>query len=366
MCDLCHEPNVILDVRNIHEKTGAKYEAAVVALTKALGYDSERQQKEVSPFRSVRDLEQLSKDRVEKHLLRMYNMISERWLGMEKAKSDTFLLNGRIFLNPKTGRPLTNGQWAIIKKDILKTFGYIYSGEEERIALHALALGKVLKGMSVQDAVNLGYTSLRAQVNDTMSKLTGPLWQNHVAFAQQHAGEMIVNLTQSHYTKIHDTIQNAIIDRKSHRELKDDLFEQFGAMNRDWRRIAETEIGNSQNNGQLLTEIDRAQPDEQILMRGISSSGACPWCRSRVDQKVFALLPAPPDTGETVMVAGTPYTAIWPGKSNFGRKRANWWVAAGTQHPFCRCTWVKYIPGFEDLDAQIRTGMEDALKELQS
>ena len=61
---------------------------------------------------------------------------------------------------------------------------------------------------------------------------------------------------------------------------REKLYDQFGGMNRDWRRIAETEIGNALNNGQLLTELDRKKPDEEyVFMKGISAAGACPWCK---------------------------------------------------------------------------------------
>jgi len=366
VCELCsqtRESHIVLELKNLHHHPELKFDKAITALTKALGYDSERQQKEVSPFRSVRELEAFSKDRIERHLIKMYNVISSKWIGMAKASTDPFLLNNRIFIDPKSGKPLTKGQWKIIKRDILKVFNYIYAPEEERIASHALALGKLLKGMSIDDSLSAGYLSVRDAVDDTMNKLKGPLWQNTVAFAQQHAGELIVDLKQNQYKKIHDTLQTGIKNRQSHRELRENLFDKFGEMNRDWRRIAETEIGNSMNNGQLITEMDRARPDETIFMKGISSSEACPFCVGQVNDRVVVLLPEPPDSGDQVMIDGTMYTAIWPGKDNYGRRRADWWVAAGTQHPHCRCTWVKYIQGFEDIDAKFRASMEAAMRE---
>ena len=36
--------------------------------------------------------------------------------------------------------------------------------------------------------------------------------------------------------------------------------------------------------------------------------------------------------------------AIWEGKSNVGRKGARLWAPAGTVHPWCRGSWVRYIP----------------------
>jgi hypothetical protein len=367
MCELCANPDektILLELRNIHIKPGAKFEAGIDALSKALGYDSERQQKEVSPFKAVRDLEELSKKTVEKGLLKLYNEMRKTWFSMEKAVNPkaAFVLNGRIFINPKSGKPLTNAEWKIIKSDVLKAFNYVYSNEEERIALHALSLGKVLKGLPLEKQINASYNSLKDQVNDAMSKLTGPEWQNTVIFAKQEAGNKIVELKQQQYNQIHDTLQNAIKNRYSSGQLSEELFDRFGSMNRDWRRIAETEIGNSQNNGQLITELERKGPEEEyIFMKGVSSSEACPWCRNEVDGVIVVLMDSPPSKGDTITINGETYPVIWPGKTNYGRKRSNWWIAAGTQHPHCRCTWVKYVPGYEKWDDMFHDAMEQAL-----
>ena len=369
MCELCIRPDektILLELRDVHKATGAKFDAGIEALAKALGYDSGRQQKEVSPFKSVRDLERISKDRVEEGLLKLWDAIDGTWIYVAKAKgAATFVLNNRIFLNPKTGKPLTKAQWAIIKKDILKAFSYLYTAEEERIALHALALGKVLKGLPLTSALNYGYKSLKSRVDDAMLKLTGPQWRNAVAFAQQEAGAMIVELKQRQFKQIHDVIQNSIKQRQTTGQLTENLYDKFGDWNRDWRRIAETEIGNAQNTGQLLTELERRKPeDEYVYMQGIASSEACPWCRNEVDGKIVVLLETPPDDGgDTMVIHGKSYVVIWPGKSNYGRSRRNWWVAAGTQHPHCRCTWSKFIPGFEKWDEKFRVAMNQARAE---
>jgi hypothetical protein len=339
ICELCAKPEektVLLELKNIHSNTAAKFEAGMGVLVKALGYDSERQQKEISPFKSVRDLERLSKSRVERGLLQLYNAICTTWINLEKAKkgTDAFVLDNRIFLNPKSGKPLTNTEWGIIKKDILKTFKHFYAKEEKQIVRYAMALGKVLKGLPLNHALKFGHNTLKNRIIDAAAKLDSPYWHNAITFATQNAGAMIVDLSQRQYKKIHDVIQNSIVLRKTPEELSMVLFDEFGDWNRDWRRIAETEIGNSQNNGQLLTELERREPDEVIFMQGVSSAEACPWCLNKVDGQVVVLLDMPPDGGgDTLKIKGETYTAIWPGKSNYGRSRQNWWVAAGTQHP---------------------------------
>jgi hypothetical protein len=356
------EKHILLEVKNIGQHSGAKLDMGLAALIKALGYDNERLQNEISPFRSVRDLEKLSKDTVERKLLRLYHLICSTWINVEKAvKTGPFVLNGRIFISPRTGKPLTNVEWALIKSDILKAFDYIYKSEEERIVAHAMSLGKVIKGLPLDKQLVASYKSLKPAVDDAMKTLTGPEWSNTVMFAKQNAGAMIVELKQSQYKAIHDVLQSGIMQRDTAERLEERLYDRFGAMNRDWRRIAETEIANAQSNGQLITELGRKKKDEEVIfMKGISSGGACPFCRTQVNGKLFVLLDAPPDSGDdTVIVNGESYTAIWPSKSNIGRRRADWWVAI-TQHPFCRCVFVKHIPGFEKWDDKFREAMNQA------
>jgi hypothetical protein len=363
VCELCTKPDektVLIEIKNIHHKPGAKFEAGIEAMAKALGYDSERQQKEISPFKSVRDLEEISKDRVEEGLLKLWESIGETWLRLSKAAgSKVFVLNNRIFINPKTGKPLTNAAWAIIKRDILKSFNFLYAKEEERIALHAMALGKVLKGIPLGNALSYGYPTLENKVKEAMAKMKGPAWQAPIAFAKQNAGAMIVELTQKQYKAIHDTLQSGIQQKHTPGQMEESLYTRFGHMNRDWRRIAETEINTANNNGQLIEELQIKEPDEEhIFMKGVSSAEACPFCRNEVDGRIVLLLEEPPDNGgDQVTVNGQTYTAIWPGKSNYGRSRANWWVAAGVIHPHCRCTWVRYTPGFEKWEDKFRAEM---------
>jgi len=121
------------------------------------------------------------------------------------------------------------------------------------------------------------------------------------------------------------------------------LFDQFGEMNRDWRRIAITEAGENANQGMIasLPEGARVKRIEQY-------ANACPFCR-KIDGKVMTVVPAdhPEKDGDTM---------VWAGKTNIGRSAAPrkktmeglvdrlpsemWWIAAGTQHPHCRGRWV--------------------------
>ena len=134
--------------------------------------------------------------------------------------------------------------------------------------------------------------------------------------------------------RIHDVIQTAIRNRVSGNKLQSKLFDTFGSWNRDWRRIAETEISAAQNNGMFQTMLED-NGDEPTFLKGVSALDACQACQRLINNKIFVLLSSPPESGgDQVTVNGETYTAIWVGKSNYGRNRANWW-AAFPVHPHC-------------------------------
>lgn len=124
--------------------------------------------------------------------------------------------------------------------------------------------------------------------------------------------------------------------------LQQELLDQFGQYNRDWRMIAVTEAGEMQTQGVIAS----LEPGTQVR-RIEQYHGACAWCR-KIDGMIFRVVAAddPNKNGET---------DVWPGKTNYGRSAAprkrvgndlverlpseRWWVAAGVQHPHCRGFW---------------------------
>ena len=124
--------------------------------------------------------------------------------------------------------------------------------------------------------------------------------------------------------------------------LRQALFDEFGRLNRDFRRIAVTEAGEC-----MLQGFIAAQDPGQRVQRQEAYRGACDFCRS-INGQVFEVVDpaAPRKDGER---------QVWLGKTNVGRsasprrrvgdqlmeRTANerWWPAAGVQHPHCRGSW---------------------------
>ena len=329
-----------LIIKDLNEE---KILSAIATLQKSLPEGGE-----LSPYKSVRDLEDQLLTSVEQGLFDLFASICRRWLKVEppnpeelkKARaSDPFRLHGQLFINPKTGFPLTNREWAQIEKDLASAFSQIFAGAPNLMVQIAIGLGKILASMpSPSDRIR---TPLSSVMKDA-SKLPSYL-DNQIAFAEKNAGIYITSLTDKAKKSITSAIIDAQRNRKGSGTLAHTLFESFAELNRDWRRIAETESNTNFANGYLMTELDKSKEEKRpIFMIGVSSPKACSFCKSHISGEVVVLVDEPPASG-TAMIDGHEYVAIWPGKTNAGLGRSNW-TACTPSHPHCKCVWTRFYP----------------------
>ncbi len=125
--------------------------------------------------------------------------------------------------------------------------------------------------------------------------------------------------------------------------LRSRLLDQFGTLNRDWRRVAVTEAAEAHNSG-FVGALARGA----TVRRVEAYQGACDFCRG-INGRVFRVTD-PEDPGRDGE------RDVWVGKTNAGRSASprrreggqlveraadgRWWVAAGAIHPHCRGRWV--------------------------
>ncbi len=161
------------------------------------------------------------------------------------------------------------------------------------------------------------------------------------------------------------------------------LVDEAGELNRDWQRVAISEINDAYNNGYLSV----MQNGEYVV--GISMPDACDHCLDLINGKVYRVVTEPPPdysqlSGEDYWRAAKQWeTTIWVGKSNFGRstaprKRINkdrgnakdnlkyrehheMVMPAIPLHPNCRCRWLAFNPRLQWIDEKgnIRLSVED-------
>lgn len=150
----------------------------------------------------------------------------------------------------------------------------------------------------------------------------------------------------------------------SGRSLQGELLDNFGALNRDWRRIAVTEAGECQLQGMIAS----VKPFSKVK-RIEQYSNACAFCK-KINDGVYEVVPAdhPNKDGKT---------QVWPGKNNIGRsgslrKRVDgdlierteselWWAPAGTVHPHCRGRWVPVLAARDGDDPEFAAWLSDLL-----
>jgi hypothetical protein len=144
--------------------------------------------------------------------------------------------------------------------------------------------------------------------------------------------------------------------------LQQNLFDTFADLNRDWRRIAMTEVGDAAGNGMIAS----LKPGTKVR-RIEQYKGACPFCK-KIHGMVFTVVdPSKRDKNWD--------TEVWVGKTNIGRSGAArkrvgdelvdrtdeemWKVPAGTVHPHCRGMWHVVEDGGPSPDPSFDKWLQD-------
>ena len=335
---------IIIEIHNPHINSEKKFLAALEVLEKAtkinLEIEHDHEKSETSPFRCVEDLKRENYIMISEKLGEVFSLITTKWFKttLKKADSDTLRLNGNIYINPKTGKYLTKGEWKLIQKELTRIFKDIFGNTDDMLIKRAIALGKVIQSMERYDRLDteLKDIDLASDIKDVSYD---KMYENILNFADMHTGELIQDITNRSRKGVIEVIMQGYQEGLNSKDLEDRLFDKFATLNRDWRRIAETETATNFNNGYLIAEL-KENNNEPVFMQGISGAGACSFCQENINGKIVVLLSKPPIGSDQVEIEGEMYTAIWPGKNNFGRKKNQWWVSAGTQHPHCACSWV--------------------------
>jgi hypothetical protein len=289
-----------------------------------------------------------------------------------KAVDDTPLkYRNKVVFNPETGKPISRKEFDQIIRAIEKFLNRRLDTAGRRIVLDSVALGRIL-GRKLQDMpssevrkLGLGQVTHKKKsvdwIADNMAWLDdmhGKLkpeekermqahyegMERFVDLAEQTMANRISKMEEAVKYDIRDSIIHGVMERQSRREVAQDLFNRFGALNRDWNRIAETEIVETSNNAFLKEVAATAATGEKVYFRRVEMRDAfvCKYCEKiRGKVALWSEVPLADDAIES-----DPYAeaAIWEGKTTAGRRASNYWMPAGTVHPYCRGSWERWIP----------------------
>ena len=305
---------------------------------------------EESPWKAVNQLI----DRYEKYAHEITHIALDnvtKVIGkMEKAHDDAPLIfKGKIQYNPKDGKPIKAKDWKKLEDAIIKYLGIEKDALQTKIIEDSYFLGTLINRIESENK--------KRNTNLNQFELDNPDWKTYgytdfdkdaILASEQGAGIYLQNVTDKTRSKIQSILIEGVKAKKTKNRVFQDLWNSETDINRYWDRVLRTEIAYATNNGLLISELRQEVSDEPIFMKGITSAGACPYCLKLVDEKIVVLLPEAPATGDTIKIDGVEYNAIWPGKSNYGRKANDYWPAT-IIHPYCRCSWTRWYLELEDL-----------------
>jgi hypothetical protein len=163
--------------------------------------------------------------------------------------------------------------------------------------------------------------------------------------AQDWVAQKVTRINSEVREEIKDTILNGIVQKRSKSQVSQDLFNRLGSKNRDWKRIADTELVNTQNLAGIMEEVNHTPEGEKIYFKRYELPGCCDKC-AKIDGQIVLWSDTPLDEDKIK----DPYAkvAIWEGKEQ--EKKMNT-IVTGTIHPNCRGGWTRWYPDGGQMDA---------------
>ncbi len=309
-----------------------------------------------------------------------YNFVTD-YFGLPKrtvmSKSESLSYKGKILYYPETGEPIKKADWDKFVKNLEKFLNRNIQDAEKKIILESSSLGKILNRMlkyNTLEAVkktqldNLKYHGKDFDwISDNiknMKTIFGDALDrkelSRIEMLTQSAAIKVTNVTEKMRGEIKQILVDGIKARKSKGQVSQDLFDKMVGDNRDFQRLADTEIQNSVNNAFIREEVYNSKESEKVYFQRIEvvDDNTCPFCK-RMNGKIAVWSDKPlKDQKSKDSVADF---VIWEGKEWSGQKDD---VCTGVFHPFCRGTWTRYYPDLDNvnIDAMVAENSNRAKK----
>jgi hypothetical protein len=270
---------------------------------------------------------------------------------MRKALVDSGVLRyrGKIIYAPETGQPIKKKDFDALIKAIENFLNRNTRDTGKRIVLDAVAVGKLLKRMAKyqtsrdMEALKLDTLKYRGKtfdwIRDDMKniqeafRLDGrDMSRNEIAryqVAQDWVAQKVTRVNNAVKDEIKDVILNGIVEKRSRSQVSQDLFNQLGGYNKDWKRVADTEIVNTSNLAGILEEVRQTPKGEKVYFKRVELPNCCEKCAAVNGQ--IALWSDTPLDDEHI---NDEYAdiALWDGKQ---QEKGKTILVTGALHPNC-------------------------------
>jgi hypothetical protein len=212
-------------------------------------------------------------------------------------------------------------------------------------------LGRMLKynkwqevrGMDLQDIRyhNKTFDWIEDSVKNMRNAMGEELSRGEMAriqVLQQSAAQRVTRVSDAMKDDIKQILIDGVKGKKGKSQISQDLFDKMTGHNRDFERIADTEIENAINNSFIMDEVHNAEPGEKVYFQRVEviDGNTCDFCKKMHGVIVlWSDHPLPDDKIKDPIAK----FAIWDGKDWDGRKD---FIANGAFHPYCRGLWMRY------------------------
>lgn len=346
-----------------------RVEKALRTMSMSFGVPEKANKGELFFFRAQEDLTNKWYAYFAEVVRNTYNFTTD-YFGLPKktvmSKSQNLTYKGKILYYPETGEPIKNVDWEKFTKNLEKFLNRSISNQSEKIILQSQALGKILDRM-------LKYNTLEAVkkirlneityhgksfdwISDSVKNMKNVLGESlarqemaRIETLQQSAAMKVTNVT----SKVRGDIQQILIDgvrgKKNKGQVSQDLFDKMVGDNRDYQRLADTEIQNAFNNSVIREEVQNTPEGHKTYFQRVEviDGNTCPFCR-QMNGKI-AVWSDKPLKDDKAHEKGVDFV-LWEGKEWNGKEHG---VTIGVFHPFCRGYWAPYDVGGVNIDAMV-------------
>jgi len=291
------------------------------------------------------------------------------------SKSDILTHKGRILYNPSTGEPIKQSDWNKFVSNLEKFLNRNIKDVEKKIILESKSLSKILDRMlkyNTLEAVKKlrleglqyhgkSFDWISENVRNMQSVFGEGLTrqeQARIEVMTQSAAQEITNITDKMRGNIKQILIDGVKGKRSKGQVSQALFDKMVGDNRDFQRVADTEIQNAFNNSFVQEEVYNTEEGKKAYFKRIEviDGNTCPKCKA-INGKI-AVWSDKPLNDEKSKDKNADYV-IWEGKDGF-----EWECPISVKHPYCRGTWQRYDIGLDNIniDALVAEQSKNAKK----
>lgn len=262
---------------------------------------------------------------------------------------------GKVIYSPQTGQPLTTDDFKKFVTTLEKFLNRNYKGIGQKIVLTSEVLGRLLDRMSKNQSlealkkIKLEDLSLKSKkidwISDSIKNIKNTfgdsitrLEASRIQVATLSAAQKITKVSDELKNEIQQIIIDGIKDRKSKSNVSQKLFDTCASLNRNFARIADTEIQNNVNTAYVHEEVYNSNDTEKVYFKRVETIDEFTCAKCKAIDGLIALWSNYPIESETIKDEYAS-VALWDGKNDWNYK-----APITVKHPYCRGVWIRCYP----------------------